>query len=209
MRKILFCSLTACLLFSCSGSEEGGGESGEGTTDPNGEIVEEPFVSEVILIRDTLEEIDPSAANIMVKLEMCTQSDTVESLPPCDGRYFRVFDYMPNEILKEGFMVEMVPGLFGVPVHQLVIIRLSEEGKHEIVNQYMGMLLEMRTQEDGYNDLLISYHDPEVGKVAIRHEWNGTQYDPIDVEEINDHFVKPEMKDSINAIFIPAFSAGH
>ena len=102
----------------------------------------------------------------------------------------------------------MVPGLYGSPVHQLVLVE-NYLGKYRIVNQYLGYLIEMRSTISGYNDLLIGYTDPDIGIVAIRHEWQGSKYDVVDVEEINHHFVKPEFKDSINAIFLPAFAGGH
>lgn len=169
---------------------------------------EKLFVSEKIIIEDAKPELESFPVRIMEKLKICTTLDTVLSLPPCDAEYFRIFEYMPEKNVKDGFMVEMVPGLFNTPVHQLVIIR-EMEGEYKIVNQYLGLLLEMRTTIEGFNDLLIGYNDPDIGMVAIRHEWQGNKYEPVDVEEINDHFVKPEMKDSINAIFLPAFSAGH
>ena len=102
----------------------------------------------------------------------------------------------------------MVPGLFGAPVHQVVVIE-NVFGKYKIVNQYLGYLLEMRTTKSGYNDLLIAYDDPEIGVVAIKHVWSVDKYDLADVEEINDHYIKPELKDSINNILLPAFTAGH
>ncbi|MEX1002153.1 MAG: hypothetical protein WDZ35_08570 [Crocinitomicaceae bacterium] len=172
------------------------------------EVPQEVFVSDTTLIDTLYPPIDDFCKSIMEKLEICTLSDTVLTQPPCTHQFFRVFDYRPNKDWSAGFIVEMIPGLYGSPVHQLVVIE-EYLGKYRIVNQYLGHLLEIRTQFSGYSDLLIGYNDPDVGHVAMKHVWTGNGYEPVDVEEINYHYVKPEYKDSINAIFIPAFSAGH
>ena len=199
MRKTLIIFASGILLAACSGESENGGE---GT-----EIEETPFVSEITLVDDTTAPPLPETCiDIMEQMQMCTTTDT-SKLAPCEHQYFRVFDHKPNHDWNAGFIVEMVPGLYGAPVHQLVIVE-EVGGKYQIANQYLGLLLEMRTTKEGYSDLLIGYDDPDVGLVAIRHEWQGNKYDLVDVEEINNHFVKPEMKDSINNIFLPAFSAG-
>lgn len=176
--------------------------------DSDEEIIEDVFVPEITLIDSTYPAIDEYVLTVMEKLQICTLSDTVMTLPPCSNKFFRVFKYKPDKDWKAGFIVEMIPGLFGAPVHQIVIVD-EFFGKYTIVNQYLGHLLEMRTTPEGYNDLIIGYDDPDIGLVAIRHEWEINKYDLVDVEEINNHFVKPELKDSINNIFLPAFSAGH
>jgi len=169
---------------------------------------DEVFISEKIVVDESYPEIDDFVVTVMDQLEICTISDTVLSRPPCSNEYFRVFDYRPNKDWKSGFIIEMIPGLYGAPVHQIVVVA-ERQGEYKIVNQYLGHLIEMRTKFSGYNDLLIGYTDPDIGVVAIKHVWDGTAYDLVDVEEINNHFVKPEMKDSINNIFLPAFNAGH
>lgn len=169
---------------------------------------QDQFKSVVTIIDTTYPPLDETVKNVLDKLQICTLTDTVLTLPPCEATFFRVFQYRPDKMFSDGFIVEMIPGLFGSPVHQIVIIE-NYFGKYRIVNQYLGNLIEMRTTAEGYNDLLIGYSDPDIGLVAIRHEWQGQQYDVVDVEEINNHFVKPEFKDSINAIFLPAFAGGH
>lgn len=198
MRKLGFITVVLCsllVLASCNGSKEGG-------------IEESTFISKTIFVDTTYPPIDPLALDIMEKLQLCTLNDTVVTMPPCSSDYFRVFKYRTDKAWKDGFIVEMIPGLYGSPVHQVIIIE-NYFGKYRIVNQYLGALLELRTKENGYDDLLIAYTDPDIGVVAIRHEWQEQKYDVVDVEEINNHYIKPELKDSINAIFLPAFAAGH
>lgn len=166
------------------------------------------FQSQTTIVTDAYPALDSEVIPIMENLQICTTSDTVLTQPPCSNEFFRVFDYRPDHEWAEGFIVEMIPGLYNSPVHQIVIIK-PNLGKYQIVNQYLGHLMELRTTYSGFSDLLIGYDDPDLGVVAIRHEWKGKKYEPVDVEEINNHFVKKEMKDSINAIFLPAFNAGH
>lgn len=190
-----YLAILSLVFVACKGDKEEG-------------AVIEPFISKTIVVDTTYPPIDEVALDVMDKLQICTLTDTILTLPPCSSELFRVFQYRPDKEWKDGFIVEMVPGLYGSPVHQVVVIE-NYFGKYRIVNQYLGHLLEMRTTIDGYNDLLIAYVDPDIGVVAIRHEWQGEKYDIVDVEEINNHYVKPEMKDSINAIFLPAFAGGH
>lgn len=166
------------------------------------------FISDTMLILDTYPKLEQEVIPIMEQLQMCTTSDTSTALPPCNNEFFQVFKYRPDRVWADGFIVEMIPGLFGSPVHQVVIIE-GYFGKFQIINQYFGHLLEMRTSPSGFNDLLIGYDDPELGVVALKHEWKGQSYDVVDVEEIDGHRVLPQFKDSVNAIFLPAFAAGH
>lgn len=198
MRHIAWGTVTVLLLIlSC-----------KGTTEQESENSAIKFKPDTILVDTTYPPLPQDVKPIMEKLQICTLSDTVLHLPPCSNQFFRVFDYRPNKDWKAGFIVEMIPGLYGSPVHQVVVVD-EKNGKYRIANQYLGMLLEIRTTFSGYSDILMGYNDPDVGLVAIKHVWEGNKYEPVDVEEINNHFVKPEFKDSINNIFLPAFSAGH
>lgn len=200
MKKLIpfvLVSVVALFWLSCDNAE-----------DPMTEDPEDVFLSKTIVIDTTYPVIDPVATNIMEKLQICAVTDSILNLPPCSAELFRVFQYRPDKEWKDGFIVEMMPGVYGSPIHQIVIVE-NYFGKYRIVNKYLGYLIEMRTRKEGYNDLLIGYVDPDIGVVAIRHEWQGQKYDVVDVEEINDHYVKPELKDSINAVFLPAFSAGY
>lgn len=145
---------------------------------------------------------------IMEDLEFCTSNDTVKSLPPCTNQYFRVFKAGPAINLKDGFLLEMRAGLFNTPVKQLLLIQKGFN-TYKIINQYFGFLIEQRTTKSGYSDLLMGYQDKEIGIVAIKHEWDGKRYNPTDVEEINGYYIKEELKDSINSLFIDNFYAGH
>jgi hypothetical protein len=176
------------------------------TTD---EIVVPEFPSVITVIDNSFPEIDAQIViDVMEQLQVCTQTDTIPTLPPCSNEYFRIFELGPDIKNDDGFILEMRAGLFGSPVRQIVIIHKTFN-KYKIVNQYLGFLIEYRTSASGFNDLLMGYDDPEIGIVAIKHTWEEDKYQPVDVEEINGYFVKSELKDSINHLFIDNFNAGH
>jgi len=172
------------------------------------EIVAEIYPSDTIVIDNSYPELNQqSVLNVMEQLQVCTQSDTVKNLPPCSNQFFRVFKIGPEIEWEKGFLLEMKAGLFGSPVKQLLVIQKTFN-KYKMVNQYLGFLIEQRTTKSGYNDLLMGYDDQEIGIVAIKHVWRDEKYEPTDVEEINGYFIKPELKDSINHLFIDNFNAG-
>jgi hypothetical protein len=167
------------------------------------------FPSDTLVIGNDYPEINSELVlKVMADLEFCTLNDTVNSLPPCTSKYFRIFRVGPNINLEDGFLLEMRAGLFNTPVKQLILIQKGFN-KYKIINQYFGFLIEQRTTQSGYNDLLMGYEDKEIGIVAIKHTWDGKRYSPVDVEEINGYYVKEELKDSINHLFIENFYAGH
>lgn len=196
VKRILVLLLSGAMMWSCG-------------SDAEVENLEDIFPSDTLVIDETYPEINnETVLNVMESLQVCTQSDTVKTLPPCSNEYFRIFPIGPEKELESGFLLEMRAGLFGTPVKQLLVI---EKGfnKYQIINQYLGFLVEERTTKSGYNDLLMGYEDPEIGIVAIKHVWDGEKYQPTEVEEINGFFVKPELKDSINHLFIDNFNAGY
>jgi len=195
--KITF--VVSCLLFVVLSSCE----------DKAKELAVTVFPSDTLVIGNDYPEINSDLVlKIMEELEFCTLNDTITSLPPCTNRYFRIFSAGPNVSWQDGFLLEMRAGLFNTPVKQLIVIKKGFN-KYNIINQYFGFLIEQRTTVSGYNDLLMGYEDKEIGIVAIKHTWDGKRYSPVDVEEINGYYVKEELKDSINHLFIDNFYAGH
>jgi hypothetical protein len=167
------------------------------------------FPSDTIVIGNDYPDINSELVlKVMEELRFCTSNDTIVSLPPCTNEYFRIFNVGPNVNWKDGFLLEMRAGLFNTPVKQLIVVQKGFN-TYKIINQYFGFLIEQRTTKSGYNDLLMGYQDEEIGIVAIKHTWDGKRYSPIDVEEINGYYVKKELKDSINHLFIDNFYAGH
>ncbi len=193
MKNYLIVGL-AILLFSCGG-----------TSEPTVQV----FPSDTVLIENNYPPItDLTVLSVMEKLQVCSRQDTNKILPNCSAENFRIFPLGNEFTYEEGFILEMKAGVFNSPVKQVMIIQ-KVFNAYKIINRYFGFLVEYRTSKSGYNDLLIGYKDPQIGIVAIKHEWDRENYQPIDVEEINGYYIKPEAKDSINKVFIDGFSAGY
>ena len=68
--------------------------------------VEDPFISVTTIIDSTYPKLDPTAVDIMDKLQICTIIDTVLTMPPCVAEIYRVFQYRSGKEFKDGFIVE-------------------------------------------------------------------------------------------------------
>ena len=175
----------------------------------NTEIDEPLYPSDTVLVENEYPPlVDKTVLNVIQDLNICSNADTNTILPVCDASNFRIFPIAPDFPTSKGFILEMKAGVFNSPVKQLMVI-IKSFNKFKIVNRYLGFLIEYRTSKRGYNDLLMGYKDPELGLICIRHEWDKENYQPIDVEEINGYFIKPEFKDSINELFLSSFNAGY
>lgn len=198
MRKLLLFLSLAAFIFSC-GSEE--------------KTPEKKFVSESIMVDNT--EIPyqyDSIAMILQAVGLCdierdsTLPDSMQR-PPCDYKLFRYFANN-SEAFKKGFLLEIKPKVWS-PYFLVVNIGVNKDGDFYKSNAFHGQLLEMRTTPKGNYDLVIRYLDTDVGTIAVLHKWNKTKYDPVDVIEINDRFVKPEKKDSLNDLYLKNFVWGY
>ncbi|MFK8037852.1 MAG: hypothetical protein AB8B74_06150 [Crocinitomicaceae bacterium] len=167
------------------------------------------YDSDTILVENDYPElVDEDVLKAIQNLNICSLSDTNTVLEPCDYKKFRVFPMGQEISSKKGFILEMKEGLYNAPVKQVLVI-MKSFNKYKIINRYFGFLIEYRSTASGYNDLLIGYKDPEMGLIGIRHEWNNEKYEPVHVEEINGYFIKPELQDSVNHLFLNSFSAGY
>lgn len=164
---------------------------------------------ESILVDDTEFEFQQdSIALILEKVGLCKTIDSLvtDSMPPCDYKLFRYFANQ-QEPVQNGFLVEIKPKVWS-PFFLVVNIAKNQQGDYYKSNAYHGQLLEMRTTKDGPYELIIRYIDADVGTIAVLHKWNKTKYDPVEVLEINDHFVKPDKKDSLNDVYLKNFVWG-
>lgn len=167
------------------------------------------FDGDTVLVQNEYPQlVDVDVLEAIQGLGICSLADTNTMLEPCDYTKFRIFPLGPNIATKKAFILEMKEGLYNAPVKQVLII-LKSFNKYKIINRYFGFLIEYRSTHSGYNDLLIGYKDPEMGLIAIRHEWTKEKYEPTHVEEINGYFIKPKLQDSINDLFLESFNAGY
>ena len=169
------------------------------------------FKSESILIDDTEFPFqNDSIAILLEKVKLCKLMDSITqdtTVPPCDYRLFRYFANH-NDPIKDGFVVEIKPKVWS-KWYLIVVISKNKDGDFYKSNAFHGQLLELRTTEKGPYDLIIRYVDVEVGTIAILHKWNKTKYDPVEVLEINDHYVKDDKKDSLNKVYLKDFVWGY
>jgi hypothetical protein len=199
MKKI--CVLIfAGVLASCGSSKK------EESTKP-----EETFKSESILIDDSAMPFgNDSIPIVLEKVKLCKIMDSVTqdtTVPPCDHRLMRYFANH-HEPVRDGFIVEIKPNVWS-KWFLVVVIARNKEGEYYKSNAFHGQLLELRTTKSGPYDMIIRYVDVEVGTIAVLHKWNKTKYDPVEVVEVNDYFVKPEMKDSLNEVYLKNFVWGY
>lgn len=187
----------ALLVFSCGNN--------------NKKTEEKKFISQTLMVDDAEMPFQfDSIPQILEKVGLCTMADSMskkDTLPPCDYRLFRYFANN-NEAFKNGFLVEIKPRVWS-PFFLVVCIARNKDGDFYKSNAFHGQLLELRTTETGNYDMVIRYIDTEVGTVAILHKWGKTKYDPVEVLEINDRFVKPDKKDSLNEVYIKNFVWGY
>ncbi len=173
---------------------------------------ENEFSPEKILIPLSYPPFEDSViGSILQEVGLClNSSDTAKAdslqVPPCRHDWFRVFRNRKDRPWADGFVVEVKEGIYSHTPRVLHLIRT--EGKYRVTNDYRGELLEMRTTPEGNYDLIIRYPEPEIGTVAILHEWKVNHYEPVTVIEINDHFVKEEKMDSLNRLYIDHFAWG-
>ncbi|MFD1553192.1 hypothetical protein [Putridiphycobacter roseus] len=195
--KVLFYSLLAVfILVSCNNQS-------------SVNKIDNYFPSDTVLVENDYPGIDNEVVlKAMQDLKICTLSDTSTTIALCDYTKFRIFPVGPNIDLAKSFILEMKEGVYDSPVKQVLVIEKSFN-KYKIINRYLGFLMEYRTTESGYNDLLMGYKDPEMGLIGIKHAWDKEKYEPVDVEEINGYFIQEALKDSINQLFLPNFNAGY
>ena len=82
------------------------------------------FPSDTLVVANDYPEINSELVlKVMEDLEFCTSNDTINSLPPCSNKYFRIFKVGPKVNLDDAFLLEMRAGLFNTPVKQLILIQ--------------------------------------------------------------------------------------
>ncbi|HLP11209.1 MAG TPA: hypothetical protein VK177_04695 [Flavobacteriales bacterium] len=190
---------------------------GPSKTEEETNPAEESFKPETILIDDSnLPFGNDSIPLVLEQVKLCKMMDSVTqdtTVPPCDYRLMRYFANH-REPVRDGFLVEIKPNVWS-KWFLVVAIARNKDGEYYKSNAFHGQLMELRTTKSGPYDMIIRYVDAEVGTtgkagtVAILHKWNKTKYDPVEVMEINDYYVKPEYKDSLNEVYLKEFVWGY
>ena len=213
MKKIVI-ALLCLTIISCHNREEESPK--EQAREKETKIVNHSFKSERILFDNKFPTItDSSYLDILHELNLCELSrDTAfyRGKPFCTTNLFRFFKYNQSRSLKENLLIDTRAAALPNATTKVLIVAAKTKNGYKALNFYHGKLVEMRTTSTGYNDLVIKYRDPRVGQfITIRHEWDNKigAYLAKDVEEIQDHFVKPEYKDSLNKHYLTEFAWGY
>ena len=156
--------------------------------------------------------LDSSYSKILDELGVCFRIKDMNAIPsdviPCDKSLFKIVD-ITREEKESTFAVVIRPGIT-TQGYRLMVISKSSNG-YAVANDYKGELLEMRSR-DGIkcHDLFIRYKDSKVGTIGVIHQWNekSNNYLPIEVQEINDFYVKKSIQDSLNKVYISNFGWG-
>ncbi len=207
MKYLAFISFLL-ILASCSDKED----EKKGEEKPFEEVKE--YVTEVYMINSTYPEYeDEIITEALEQLGFCTNQDSLvsDSLSKCSHELFRVFPLDTAANFGEGFIMEARVGALKGANSRSVIVVKNINGVYQQMNFLKGKLLELRQTNEGNFWLLMQYRVPKMGTVAVRHEWDesGMTFLPVDVEEINNSFVKEAYKDSINHLYLDRFPWGY
>jgi hypothetical protein len=127
----------------------------------------------------------------------------------CSSRYFKVVHHKADQDMNTGFIVQVKNPLQAKRRNRVLVVEKHND-KFKIANDYLGILVEMRKTKAPRYDLVIAYKDSYNGSVSILHEWTDKgHYMPVNVLEIQEHKIKPELQDSLNAEYIDNFMWGY
>ena len=152
---------------------------------------------------------------ILEKLGLCTTIDSLAGKPKsiCSDKLFRVFPLGPEISYDEGFIVDTKIGvLSSSSTTKAFLVFYNVNGQLKMVNFLKGKVLEFRTTASGYYNVVMQYRDTRVGgNISVLHKWNpgNTAYLPVNVSEINNHFIKQTYQDSINHVYLDEFAWGY
>jgi hypothetical protein len=126
--------------------------------------------------------------------------DTNLDKPSCSPRFFRFFKLNKAKELNESCMLMVRAGVNGFPVRRLLIFE-RERGKIVKVNGFVGYLIERRSTETNYDDIVVRFferYDKQKYFYNCLYTWKGGQYQYVCCEAINDFKLKPEKADSVS-----------
>lgn len=126
--------------------------------------------------------------------------DTNLDNPSCSPRFFRFFKLNKAKELNESCMLMVRAGVNAFPVRRLLIFE-RERGKIVKVNGFVGYLIERRSTETNYDDIVVRFferYDKQKYFYNCLYTWKGGQYQYVCCEAINDFKLKPEKADSVS-----------
>lgn len=141
-------------------------------------------------------------ANLCKDIPKDSLADTINMFdPPCMANFYRMFQFNFSNDISEQFGVTIAANVHQFPIRRTILM-IKEGNKWVMMNRFGGDLVEMRTTESGYNDLIIRHPDIEAGSFAIRYVYKDGKYQPDLAEEVNDNLIKKSLVDSLSPIII-------
>jgi hypothetical protein len=167
------------------------------------------FVSDTFFINNSYPPFPEGFENVIEQLGFCSDSDS--SKPNCSHHLFRVFALGPEIPLQEGFMLEARAGVLSDGVTKALAVMLFDGETYQMQNFLKGKLLETRTTKEGHFDILMKYRAEGINTISVKHQWDDRSgaFLPQEVEELNEHFVKEEYKDSLKHRYLSEFAWGN
>ena len=141
--------------------------------------------------------------NLLKEIGICdsTQGDDSNlDNPSCSPRFFRFFKLNKAKELNQSFILLARSGVNGFPVRRLLIFE-RERGKLVKVNGFVGYIIERRSTETNYDDIVVRFferYDKQKYFYNCLYTWKSGQYQYVSCEAINDFKLKPEKADSVS-----------
>ncbi len=170
---------------------------------------ENSFVADTILIPVQFSPFEDARipkiledANLCRDIPKDSLKDSINMFdPPCMANFYRVFQFNSANDLEEQFGVTIAANVHDFPIRRTILM-VKEGKKWVLMNRFVGDLVEMRTTESGYNDLLIRHPDLEAGSFAVRYIYKEGKYHPEIAEEVDDKLIKKSLVDSLSPVII-------
>ncbi|MEZ4936410.1 MAG: hypothetical protein R2799_02320 [Crocinitomicaceae bacterium] len=170
---------------------------------------EETFVPDTILIPIQFQPFqDSRIPSILEEAGLCKDipkdslRDSINMFdPPCMANFYRVFKFNDAKDLEDIFGVTIASRVHDFPIRRTILM-VKENKKWVLMNRFVGDLVEMRTSQSGYNDLIIRHPDIEAGSFAVRYVYKEGKYLPEVAEEVDDKLIRKELVDSLSPIII-------
>lgn len=176
-------------------------------------VADKMFVSDTLLIDPNLFPVEQqeAAMRLLEQAKICTTDSNDMQMVLCDPKWFRLWPLGPEKPLEEGFICESRSLMFNGGISRnCLVLKPNKDGKWQRVNHWLGKLLEFRSKENGYYDIVMSYKDSDIGWINVLHQWTEPGfYDRIEVIELNDFKVKKEAKDSLFEVYLKEFRWGY
>ena len=153
MKKILFFSVLAITLFSCSEEEDS---------------LETPKVTEskydfegieILFDEDTFEYA--KSAELLQEINICSTEKQEEmglTVPDCSPEFFKLFPLKRGESVDQGFVLVTKANTGGIALRRIIVFQ-RERGALVKTNGFVGSLIGKRKTDNGYDDLLIRFKE--------------------------------------------------